>query len=813
MSKAGEKTSEFCVEGLLVQIVLLLSLASAGYGIVTDPRVIGNWENNMDGWFIDPLAPAGTAISYDNLNGITLDSWSLKLFVPAGGWQQAISIDIIGENLVEDFFDRASFSVDVTLLSAEWQGPGGFCDVHLVLEANSDLGPVLEDLGERLFWSPGGGDITKTAAWDYKDIKEQIDQATVTTLKLIIVTNYDPGFIILGNYYLDNAQLLPFALKLDFNLSTQNGPAETEGSFIGFTQDMSGDYAGDIKVKLFGNLKDCRNSFPSGVSREQIYRDFIFAEEPSGMRIVLTGLGDSQECEVTIYAFDWQSTSSPPRQANWYANGEYLLTTEFAGNTTDPSYPLPDGENYAFTGSTNADAAGRLILEAVEGPDNGGENFAYVNALFVLPTSDFVPVTIAHNPIPEEEQVGISMETDLSWTAGAYAAEHDVYFGTSSEEVNEAGSDDPVGLVYKGRQSGTNYPLSGLDLETTYYWRVDEVNDACEPYLWRGFVWGFTITDYISIDDFEDYTVSDPIGSTTCPYYATDDMRYWWMDGHIPDSSGYMKNPQDCSQYNPMLYEGTAGKLPGSRIIRTAKDGGLEGDYGMSYYYNNNDVVNALFPPENPEYEDRYSEICRYFVDSKNFLTGGKVNSGGLVLFELSFIGNAGNAVDPVYDRMYVVLEDMDGDEVQINHSDPDAARITELTQWPIKLSDFTDINPSLDLDHIGSIRIGFGKRFNKYTQTPGGVGTVVFDNIRLYSQHCVLSRRSEAFAKLDYAPIGNPAGDCVIDYREIAIMADEWLSDILPLRADVYKDDIINFRDFSILAEAWLEVELWPDE
>ncbi|MCK4293474.1 MAG: LamG domain-containing protein, partial [Planctomycetes bacterium] len=40
----------------------------------------------------------------------------------------------------------------------------------------------------------------------------------------------------------------------------------------------------------------------------------------------------------------------------------------------------------------------------------------------------------------------------------------------------------------------------------------------------------------------------------------------------------------------------------------------------------------------------------------------------------------------------------------------------------------------------------------------------------------CILSRREADFALVDYAPEGDPNGDCVVNYREIEVMTRDWL-------------------------------------
>jgi hypothetical protein len=71
-------------------------------------------------------------------------------------------------------------------------------------------------------------------------------------------------------------------------------------------------------------------------------------------------------------------------------------------------------------------------------------------------------------------------------------------------------------------------------------------------------------------------------------------------------------------------------------------------------------------------------------------------------------------------------------------------------------------------------IALGFG-----YDVVPrgSGAGTVYFDDIGLCSTRCALGKRPCGLALTDYAPGGAPSGDCLIDHKEIQIMATTWLA------------------------------------
>jgi hypothetical protein len=79
-----------------------------------------------------------------------------------------------------------------------------------------------------------------------------------------------------------------------------------------------------------------------------------------------------------------------------------------------------------------------------------------------------------------------------------------------------------------------------------------------------------------------------------------------------------------------------------------------------------------------------------------------------------------------------------------------------------------------VEINDVNSIAIGVGDY--EPTASPGGTGTLYFDDIRLYAPRCILVRRETDFAALDYAPAGTPGGDCKVDYKELDLMSGDWL-------------------------------------
>jgi len=122
---------------------------------------------------------------------------------------------------------------------------------------------------------------------------------------------------------------------------------------------------------------------------------------------------------------------------------------------------------------------------------DGDGSFSIDNLIAV---AEYMEVfTTAMAPVPGEGATDIARDVVLSWTAGDLAASHDVYFGTSFDDVEAASRDNPLGVLVSQGQTATSYDPEGLlEFGQTYYWRVDEVNAAPDNTIFKGSVWSFT---------------------------------------------------------------------------------------------------------------------------------------------------------------------------------------------------------------------------------------------------------------------------------------------------------------------------------
>jgi len=133
----------------------------------------------------------------------------------------------------------------------------------------------------------------------------------------------------------------------------------------------------------------------------------------------------------------------------------------------------------------------------------------------------YIPVR-AREPYPDSRATDVDVDVTLSWRAGREAAEHDVY--VSSDEQAVVDGTAPVTTVTQ-----TSYGPLSLDIGTTYYWKVNEVNMAETPAMLDGDVWNFATLEHFVVDDFEDYND-----------YPPDEIFSTWIDGWGTQTNGAM---------------------------------------------------------------------------------------------------------------------------------------------------------------------------------------------------------------------------------------------------------------------------------
>jgi hypothetical protein len=381
--------------------------------------------------------------------------------------------------------------------------------------------------------------------------------------------------------------------------------------------------------------------------------------------------------------------------------------------------------------------AGQKYDIVMEQYENGGGAAAYLRwsspstSKRIIPAMWLWPPTKATSPVPTDGSTTAPLKPTLSWTAGVYAAAangHKVYFDADEAkviaragcQVNGAPATDPC------------YPLPWtFGLEETFYWAVDEVNGVK---LWAGDLWSFTTTNNKVIDDMEKY-----VPGVTAP-----NIYKIWVDG-----------AGDCAS----VPGNNSGALVDIELVTYL--GGLQ---AMKLVYDNDGTVWNPCTAAEQGGRLRYSKVEALVSNLPSGISSDWTVGGVTKSLSLQFYGTVGNALDPLWVR----LTDASNNTAKLSYglyADEDIANMNEASwhEWLIDLGDFTGVNMS----NVKSIAIGVGNEAGGSS----GSGTLYFDDIRLYTPRCVLTRREADFAIVDYVQ------DCVVDYKDLEVMAENWLA------------------------------------
>ncbi len=261
----------------------------------------------------------------------------------------------------------------------------------------------------------------------------------------------------------------------------------------------------------------------------------------------------------------------------------------------------------------------------------------------------------------------------VSWQPGVYTVSHDVYFGVDFNDVNDASRENPLDVLVSPAQDANTYDPGPLALGQTYYWRVDEVNDANAASPWKGVVWQFAVADYVLVDDFESYNDILEGEDSRVIYFI-------WVDGYSGD---------------PSANGSVIGYLAEESMEKQTVHGGKQ-SVPIAYY-------NNTAP---------YSEVT---VNPADLPIGTDWSTDDLSTLSLWFYGSAFNTPELMYVKLNGVKVAYDGPATDLQQA--------AWKEWKVELAAF-----EIDLSEVTEFGIGFDR-----AGALGGMGTVLFDDIRLY--------------------------------------------------------------------------------
>jgi len=275
----------------------------------------------------------------------------------------------------------------------------------------------------------------------------------------------------------------------------------------------------------------------------------------------------------------------------------------------------------------------------------------------------YIPVW-AQEPDPVSDTAEMAVNPTLSWRSGRDAAEHNVYLSTDKQAVA-----DGTALVESVTES--SYTPS-VDLGSTYYWMIEEVNDTETPSSWQGDVWSFSTQEYLVVDDFESYNEIPAEEEGSNLVYST------WKDGYD----------------NPSTNGATIGYVTGQSLE-------------TSVVYDGGQSVPL-------SYDNTTASVSEVTVNTSDLAIGSDWSIGSPETLVLWIHGDISNAPEQMYVKVGNAKVLYNGDITQ-----------PLWRQWNINLTVL-----GIDLSNVTQFAIGIDR-----TSAEGGAGMVLIDEIRLYKQ------------------------------------------------------------------------------
>ncbi|MBN2312969.1 MAG: hypothetical protein JXM79_03500 [Sedimentisphaerales bacterium] len=346
-----------------------------------------------------------------------------------------------------------------------------------------------------------------------------------------------------------------------------------------------------------------------------------------------------------------------------YLDGKLIIENWTAHDRwEDASTPIDLVEGHAYT----------IVMEGFDSSGEAEWQLYWQSASLprqIIPQGALSPPVKAGRPYPSNGAVDVKQVLVLRWLLGETAVSHRIYFGEDGDAVRHA---DTGSSEYKGTQDrgSEKYDPGKLEWNTTYYWRIDEVeNDGT---VRRGNLWRFTTADFLPVDDFEGYTDKEAVGEA---------IWQSWIDGFGVDDNG--------AQVGYLMPPYTEQSIVHS------------GSQSMPLSYINLDGVTN-------------SEAELTLIYPRDW------TENGVSILTIWFRGDPSNTAEP----MYVALN---GNAV-ISCDNPAAAQIDIWTQWNIDLQAFAD--QGINLTNVDKIAIGLGTKAGM--PATGGSGIMFIDDIRL---------------------------------------------------------------------------------
>jgi len=288
-------------------------------------------------------------------------------------------------------------------------------------------------------------------------------------------------------------------LKIDFNVTGgavqpgYQGYFATDKAAASFTAQSYQAFGTTVTIRptwvagaAAGALRMIDRGTDDGMDPQDLLRDWIGTDTRTTpadpMTLTISGLPAG--------TYQWVSYHHDPQDQTGIFD---TTVNDAAGSKTITGTDISNGVNFKIADITKLTTTivsnGKSDVTLVF--DQTSPSTTTALAIFVMNAFDLTLMesVTALAPAPLNKATDVRRDgTILSWRPSDKATAHDVYLGTSLDTVDNATTASPA---YRGHQDANSYDPGRLELGTTYYWRVDEVEAGNK--INKGDIWSFTV--------------------------------------------------------------------------------------------------------------------------------------------------------------------------------------------------------------------------------------------------------------------------------------------------------------------------------
>jgi len=646
------------------------------------------YRDSTAGQFYYGTGSAATVLNWNPSEDLPLDTWTHIAGVRKGRAYLKLYFNGVEKRTSNITTDAVSTEANVTIgrqSNARNYFNGVVDEVAIFAEAlgEAEIQSAMSGLGNReLASKPNPAneavDLPRdtTLGWESGEFAVKHDVYFGTSIDNVNNANTDDGMGVLVGQGLDvnsfDLDLLDFGKTYYWRVDEVNAPPDStvlKGEVWSFTTEPVGYPVEGANITATASSSMAGSEPERTIDGSGLDDSDLHSNDSEDM-----WLSDMLGTQPTLIEYQFDKVYKLHEMWVWNSNRDIEPVIGYGFKDVTIEYSV-DGVDYTTLGTTHefARAPGIDGYAANTTVDFGGAAAKYVKLTvnsgwesiltqYGLSEVRFLYLPIwAREPSPDSGATHVDVDATLSFRAGREAARHDVYLSTDEQAVIDGTA--PVATVTEPSYA------SALDLASTYYWRIDEANDAETPTSWQGDLWIFSTKEFLVVDDFESYNdIPDGEERSNLVYVA-------WVDG-FDDPSTNGSAMGYTAVFQPTMETGTVHG----------------GDQSVPLAYNNTTAG--------------ISEVSRTFTPPQNW-TGN-----GIQTLSLWFSGAGTNVPGQLYVKINGVQVSYDGDTSNLT--------LAVWQPWNIDLASI-----GVDPSSVTTLAIGI--------QGPGATGTLLLDDIRLY--------------------------------------------------------------------------------